>query len=48
MQDDIHLDTFLIEINVGIAAVLLKTVSSEARFNIEELPFYTQSIGNEC
>jgi len=40
MRDNIPLEIFLIEINVGIAAVLLKTVSYEAHFNIEELPFH--------
>jgi hypothetical protein len=47
MKDNIPLDTFLIEINVGIAAVLLKTVSYEAHFNIAKLPFHNRSIGNE-
>ena len=43
MRDNIPLDTFLIEINVGIAAVLLKTVSYEAHFNTEELHFHNNT-----
>jgi len=40
MRDNIPVEIFLIEINVGIAAVLLKTVPYEAYFNIEELTFH--------